>query len=278
MVKSIKVKLAILLSLFLISGAQSFANSDDHSNTLVFGVHPHSNASYYSQQWKSLIEQIGINSGQKVRLEIAPTAEEFEQNLNRGTYDFVLLNAHLYTQAHDSVGYQAFAKEQGQKDKGVIVVRNDSDIKSLADLKSKTLAFSDPRRYASSLLTRAKLNEKGIAVKTEFVESDNSVYRAVVHGDFAAGAGEMNTFNNINPSAHSKLRVIWTSKQYSSSAFAAHPRVDPEQVARIRDALIGLNSDIKGKQLLSSVKMKGIAAAKDSEWNDVRDLKRHLAR
>ena len=224
-----------------------------------------------------LVEQVSLDSGQRIRFDAAENAEDFERKLSRVAYDFVLLNAHLYTQVHDAIGYEAFAKEDGQKDKGVIVVHRDSAIKTLADLNSQTMALSDPRRYTSTVLTRASLTRNGIAVNEEFVESDKSVYRAVVHGDVAAGAGEINSLNGINPNAHSKLRVIWSSKQYSSNAFAAHPRVKQEQLARVQQALLSLNNDAKGKRLLSKVKFKGIAEANDQEWDDVRALKQHLS-
>jgi len=277
MVKAAFKTFVVALSLLLISISYSVADSKSKPAELVFGVLSTGKNSYTTSQWKLLVEQVSLNSGQKIRFEAAKNAEDFERKLSRGSYDFVVLNAHMYTQVHDAIGYEAFAKEQGQKDKGVIVVHRDSSIKTLADLNSQTLALSDPRRFASTVLTRAHLNRKGIAVNEEFVESDKSVYRAVARGKIAAGAGEINSLNGINPNAHAKLRVIWSSKQYSSNAFAAHPRVKPAQLARVQQALLSLSNDDKGKRLLSNIKFKGIAEAADQEWDDIRALKRHLS-
>ncbi|MEJ2180439.1 MAG: phosphate/phosphite/phosphonate ABC transporter substrate-binding protein [Gammaproteobacteria bacterium] len=277
MVKAAFKTFVVTLSLLLISISYSVADSKAKSNELVFGILSTGKNTYTTAQWKLLLDQVSLNAGQKIRFEAVDNAEDFERNLSRGAYDFVLLNAHMYTQVHDAIGYRAFAKEQGQKDKGVIVVHRDSSIKTLADLNSQTLALSDPRRYSSTVLTRANLNRKGIDVNEEFVETDNSVYRAVAHGTYAAGAGEMNSLNGINPNSHAKLRVIWSSKQYSSNAFAVHPRVKEDQLARFQKALLNLGNDDKGKRLLSNVKFKGITAAADQEWDDVRALKRHLS-
>jgi phosphonate transport system substrate-binding protein len=277
MVKSgFKSVFFVILSLIVISVSQAHADSNKSTSELVFGVLPHGKNDYIQDYWKQLVEQVSLNSGQRIRVETAADIDEFEHKLSRGAYDFVLLNANMYTQAHDAVGYEAFAKEANHKDRGVIVVRRNSDIKSLADLKSRTLALSDPRRFNSTVLTRAHLHQEGIRVNEEYLGNDKSVYRAVVHGESAAGAGEIRSFNGINPAAHSKLRVIWSSKQYSSNAFAAHPRVSPEDVALFRNALLRLNQDVKGKRLLSSVKFKGIEGASDDEWNDIRDLKTFL--
>lgn len=270
---------AIVVSIFVlfVSATHAVADEQVQSGELVFGVLPQGMNYTMQKQWQLLIEQVSVESGHKIRFEAADDLEDFERKLSRGAYDFVLLNAQMYTQAHDTAGYQAFAKESGHTDKGVIVVHRDSSIKTLADLKNQTLAMSDPRHFTSTVLTKAHLNNSGIKVNEEYVESDSSVYRAVVHGDSVAGAGEINTLNNINPNAHSKLRVIWSSKQYSSNAFAAHPRVNPEQLDHVQQALLSLNSDAKGKRLLSKVKFKGIAEASDQEWDDIRALKQQLA-
>ena len=105
-------KLVLGISLLLISATHTFANETRASTAMVFGVYPQENASY-SQYWKSLVEQVSLNSGQNIRFEMAADTEEFEQKLSSGAYDFVLLNAHMYTQAHDAIGYKAFAKEKG---------------------------------------------------------------------------------------------------------------------------------------------------------------------
>jgi phosphonate transport system substrate-binding protein len=277
MVKTGLKILATGLLVTFMSATQTFADEQSRSDELVFGVLPQGMSYTMQAQWKLLIEQVSVESGHTIRFEAAEDPEDFERKLKHGAYDFVLLNAQMYTEAHDEVGYEAFAKESGHTDKGVIVVHRDSQIKTLADLKNQSLALSDPRHFTSTVLTKAHLNNAGIKVNEEYVESDSSVYRAVVHGDIVAGAGEINTLNNINPNAHSQLRVIWSSKQYSSNAFAAHPRVKSEQLANVQQALLNLNNDSKGKRLLSKVKFKGIAEASDQEWNDIRALKQQLA-
>ncbi|WP_455221422.1 phosphate/phosphite/phosphonate ABC transporter substrate-binding protein [Kaarinaea lacus] len=277
MVKSgLKILVTSVFILFM-SATQTFADTQSHSDELVFGVLPQGMNYTMQAQWQLLIEQVSVESGHKIRFEPAEDLEDFQRKLSRGAYDFALLNAQMYTQAHDTVGYQAFAKESGHTDKGVIVVHRDSPIKTLADLEHQSMALSDPRHFTSTVLTKAHLNNKGIKVNEEYVETDSSVYRAVVHGDAMAGAGEINTLNNINPNAHSKLRIIWSSKQYSSNAFAVHPRVNPEQLEHVQQALLDLNNDAKGKRLLSKVKFKGIAEASDQEWDDIRTLKHQLA-
>ena len=278
MVKAkLTVTWVISLSLFIICMAPSFTRAADTAQTLVFGVYPEMNSMYYSEHWKSIVEYVSQYTGQKIQFETTNSLEEFEEKVRHGEYDFVLLNANKYTEAHDKVGYTAFAKEKDRMDTGVIVVQQDSKIKNLDDLKSHTLAFSDPNHFTSTVLTQSQIKQQQIPVKVEYVESDKSVYHGVEQGDYAAGGGKLATLNDINPSVHARLRVIWTSKQYSANAFAAHPRVSELQLTKVRQALIGMSSDVNGLRLLANVKLKGIAKASDEEWNDIRSLKRLLA-
>ena len=268
----------ISLSLFIISITSPVVRAAESSSYLKFGVYPEFNSEYYVEHWKSIIEYISEYTGQKIQLEVADSLEEFEDNVSRGEYDFVFLNANKYTDVHNTVGYSAFAKEKDRMDTGVIVVQQDSNIKTLDDLKSQTLAFSDPNHFSSTVLTQSHLNEQRIPIKVEYVESDKSVYRGVEQGDYMAGGGKLTTFNDVNPSVHARLRVIWTSKQYSSNAFAVHPRVNALELTKVQQALVGMNSNLNGLRLLANVKLKGIAKANDEEWNDIRALKHLLGR
>jgi len=278
MVKTGFKSLAVTLLVSFVWAVQTFADTNADSQALVFGVPPQGGNADSNAQWQLLIAQLSVHSGHKLRFEPAKDLEEFERKLTRGAFDFVLLNANLYTKAHDSAGYRAFAKESGQTNNGVIVVHRDSPIQTLADLRHQTLTLSGPNRSPSAVLTKAHLSSAGIDVNEEYVESDSSVYRAVVTGHSVAGGGEISTLNSINPNAHAKLRVIWSSKQYSANAFAAHPRVKTESLANVQRALLNLNNDAKGKRLLNNVKFKGITEASDQEWDDIRALKQQFAK
>ena len=183
------------------------------------------------------------------------------------------MNPYHYTVFQQSSGYQAIAKARGKYIKGIIVARNDSQgIQSLTELNNSTLAFPSPAAFAASILTRSHLAGLELNFTPKYVSSHDSVYRAVAKGLYPAGGGIMRTFNNVSPEIRQQLRVIWTSNGYTPHAIAYHPRVKPEVILKIQQALLALEQSEQGKAVLSGIKIQGFEAAKDSDWNDIRTL------
>ena len=215
---------------------------------------------------------MSARSGIKLRLIIPASFKQFEQQLARGNYDFVYLNPYQYTTYHKSQGYLAFAKEKNKKVKGIIVVRRDSPYKSLVDLKDQRVGFPKEDVFGASLLSRATLQQKNITVKTDFVDTSTSVYKAVYKGKLPAGAGVMETYDELNPAVNNKLRILWTTKQYTPNAFAAHPRVTKSTLDKIKHTLFVMQDDPHGLTVLNASNIRGIEAAQDKDWDDIRAL------
>ena len=78
------------------------------------------------------------------------------------------------------------------------------------------------------------------------------------------------TFENMAPEIRDRLRILWTSPGYTPHAFAAHPRVPAESVARLLAAMEALEES--APDLLATLNFKGIEAADDGDWDDVRRL------
>ena len=87
-----------------------------------------------------------------------------------------------------------------------------------------------------------------------------------------AGGGSQRTFEATPPEVRDALRVLSETPAYTQHAFAAHPRVSPEVLAKVMAAMASLGSDEVGQRLLVPLAFKGVAAAQDKEWNDIRAL------
>ena len=170
------------------------------------------------------------------------------------------------------VGYQAFAKEQDRRLKGILVVRKDSAYRKPADLAGKTVVFPAPAAFAASILPQAELGRMKIAIDARFVASHDSVYRAVASGLQEAGGGIQRTFEAMPAEIRDALRVLSETPAYTPHAFAAHPRVPPGAVSKVLAAMAALAGDESGQRLLAPLAFKGITAAQDKEWSDIRTL------
>jgi len=257
-----------LLAILLISNSQAETNQQ----TLTFGIVPQQSAAKLARMWTPLLEYLSVQTGQRVQFKTAPDIPEFEQRLANGEYDFAYMNPYHYTTFHRSPGYQAFAKQKDKYLKGIIVVRADSAYQDLHEFSDQTLAFPAPAAFAASIVTRAEFSSLGIPITPKYVSSHDSVYRTVAKGIYPAGGGVVRTLKGLEPEIREQLRILWTSPPYTPHALAVHPRVAADTVAAISAAMQQLDQSEQGRQLLKQINFRGVAAANDTDWDDIRKL------
>ncbi len=258
--------LSILLTFWL---ASSVIASERYS----FGVVPQQAASKLVRSWNPVFKHIERQTGIKLLFATKRNISTFENACASGDYDFVYMNPYHYIQFHGETGYRPMAKARDKKIKGIIVVKKDSDIHSLEELSGKTLAFASYRAFGASLVPRTALKKKGIRFTSKYVGSHDTVYYNIATGNFIAGGGVMRTLEATSDNVRKRLRVLWVSPGYTPHAFAVHARVPNTIVSKVKQALINLDKTDEGKILLDRLKIKGIEAAKNSDWDDVRKLK-----
>ena len=267
------MKLRLSIALLIIALVVPFSVTAESSKpVLTFGLVPQQSASRLAQLWSPIFKYIGKRSGVELIFATAPSIPEFEKRCAMGEYDIAYMNPYHYTAFHENPGYEAFAKQKDKRIKGIIVAKKGSAVKDLQDLKHEVLAFPAPAAFAASVLTRAKLARENIDFSAEYVRSHDSVYRSVAKGLYVVGGGIERTFKNVDPSIQSQLYVLWKSKGYTPHAFAAHPGVDKTIVKRIQQVMLNMSQDEEGKRLLKNINFKGIEAAKNKDWDDVRHL------
>lgn len=264
-------QLVILLAACLWSVAV-LAQGQAAMKSLSVGIVPQQAATRLAEDWSPVLAELSRRAGVQLVFRTAPTIPMFEERLGQGEYDLAYMNPYHYVVFHKASGYLAFAKEQDRKLKGILVVRKDSPHRTLADLANKSIVFPAPAAFAASILPQAEFGRQKIPITARFVASHDSVYRAVAGGLHEAGGGIERTFDAASPDIRDKLRVLAETPTYTPHAFAAHPRVAPELVARVREAMASLARDDAGRQLLVPLAFKGISAAQDREWNDIRAL------
>jgi phosphonate transport system substrate-binding protein len=239
---------------------------------LSFGVVPQQSATRLAEEWGPLLAEISKRSGVPLVFRTAPSIPAFEERLGKGEYDLAYMNPYHYVVFHQSSGYRAFAKEKDRKIKGILVVKKDSTYRKPADLAGKTVVFPAPAAFAASILPQAEFGRLKIPIEAKFVASHDSVYRSVAAGLQEAGGGIQRTFEALPEETRDSLRVLTETPAYTPHAFAAHSQVPPAVVARVLAAMNSLAGDEAGQRLLAPLAFKGVVAARDDEWNDIRAL------
>lgn len=260
---------ALLILLF----ASCWVSAPAAGAPLTFGVVPQQSASELARLWTPILMHLENETGYRFKFKTAKDIPTFEQRVAAGEYDFAYMNPYHYTVFHRSPGYAVFAKERDRRLSGIVVVRKDSVYTSIDQLNGAAIAFPAPAAFAASVLPHAALQRAGVRITAKYVSSHDSVYRAVVKGLFPAGGGIERTFETIAPDIRDQLRILWKTPAFTPHAIAAHPRVPAAVVTRIGRAMYKMDQDPAGRALLKAIGFKGIAPARDAEYDDIRALR-----
>lgn len=255
----------VLLAL-LLTPLQALADS------LVFGVVPQQSARKLAQAWVPILSYLSEQTGDDYSFATATDIPTFERRLLEKQYDVAYMNPYHYVVFHKAAKYRAFAKQANKNIVGLIVVNKNSQIAQLEDLNNLEVAFPSPAAFAASVLPRAELKRREIAITPRYVSSHDSVYLNVSKGFFAAGGGIGRTLNNFNPELRDNLRVLWKTEGYTPHAFAASPTASEAAITRLQQAMQAMHRDERGLQLLTNIGFNGIESASDADWNDIRAL------
>lgn len=235
---------------------------------IVFGIVPQQSATRLAQVWVPLIQHLSKTTGVEIKFATAKDIPTFEACLTQNAYDIAYMNPYHYTVFHQSVGYQAMAKQRDKKLKGVVVAKVGSDIENLADLDGKKVAFPSPAAFGASVIPRAEMSNQFISITPNYVKSHDSVYRSVALGLFPAGGGVSRTLNNLPKDIRAQLKIIYKTNGYTPHAFAASSSLGEDVKELITTNLIA----IEDSALLQPLGMNGFERATNQDWNDVRAL------
>jgi phosphonate transport system substrate-binding protein len=147
---------------------------------LVLGVFPRHNYTETQEMFRPLAKYLSEALGREVRLETARDYETFWSGVAARRYDIVHLSQSQYVAAQLSHGYRVILKNEEFGEStlaSVIVVRADSGITRLDQLKGRTVMFGGDRSATMSyLVPREMLAGRGCR-RTATAPSSRSIRR-----------------------------------------------------------------------------------------------------
>ena len=239
------------------------------AEALVVGVTPQQSAGRLAENWVPLLEEAGRRFGAPLTFRTAPGTQEFERRVLAGEYDVVYGSPVLYVAAASALGARAIARQR-QDEQGVLVVRADSAIREVGQLRGQSVAFPAASAFGGTILTQAALKRHGIVVEGKALSSDESVYRAVLDGVVAAGGGALRTLERQDSDTQAGLRPLLTTEAFPAYPFFVLPRLGQARTAHLQAVLFSLDGDDKGRAALDRAALPGMALADDETYDPVR--------
>ncbi len=202
-----------------------------------------------------------------------------------------------YVLAHDKNGSQVIlaSVRQGSKTyRSQIIVRADSGITSLDQLKGKKFAFVEPASASGFLFPNALLAQKGIDYKTFFSETQfagghDKVVIAVYNKQVDGGATFGNSIEtgpptdartavqSTLPDVMDKVKPIAQTDPIPNDTVSVRKGLDPKLVDQIKAGLLYVQSTADGQKYLKDLyNINGLAPADDKDYDSVRSAAKAL--
>jgi ABC-type phosphate/phosphonate transport system substrate-binding protein len=200
---------------------------------------------------------------------VEPVAEypRLRKGLAEQKYDLAMVHpAHLSIVAIKHNGYRLLVVTKGfEKYTANFLVNKDSPLKSLADLKGLRLGAPDEDSI-TSWMVRATIRDKlqtADAVRYAYTRYQDAVPFFVENRLTAAGATASGAVIKAWEAKGGK--ILAKSRPVPIKHVLAGPRLSPEQVTKVRDYLLALDSSEAGQKKLEPTKYKGFMAYDQAE-------------
>lgn len=247
---------------------------------LNLAVIPVAGSSSMEAMWRPVAKHLERDLGIKVNLKFVGDYAAVITGMQYKHIDIAYFGPESYVQAAARAKAQALVTELNDKGvpgyHGIIITKKSSNLTTLQSLKGKTWAFTDPNSTSGTLVPSVYLKKQGIDPQKYFskviysggheasilsVKAGRLDAAATNDLDFQKGLGKGWKEDDFN--------VIWTSDLIVGAAIAAHGDLPQDLKDKIQQSLLALNDK---KELLKAAKLGGFVAAKDSDYDAVREL------
>lgn len=171
--------------------------------------------------------------------------------------------------------------------KGEILVKADSDIKSLKDLKGKKIATLSPTSASGYIYPVVEMRKAGIdPVKESTLTTINDIpseITSVLNGQQDACfvfEGARVVFNSKfeKNDLMKELRVLYLTKaEIPNDAIAVHPSIDKELEKKIKETFLNMANDKTAKEAMSMWGHRGYVEANDDNYKLVDEYTKKAA-
>lgn len=296
MMKRLKFLVIYLVITIIVSGCSNIDNVKHPKEaytpkSLTVGFIPSQNAQILNAKVKPLQQLLSDELEVPVKVHIATNYNTMIEGLKSKKIDIAFISPVSYTLAHDAHAADVLLKSKGYlvDNKGnqthhlvdyyrsQIVVRKDSNINHLKDLKDKKIALQDVESTSGYIYPLASLMEKGIKksdIQIQQVKGHDQGLIALLNHDVEAVATYQDARADLKkeyPNIYQETKVIYRTKKIPNDTISVRNDMSSKWKKKISRAFIDISHTKKGKHIISDIYgHQGYEKAKDSDFDTVR--------
>jgi len=257
----------------------------DASDQLILGIHPYKSYNKLLNAFTPLSEYLSKKTGKPVRIIISKDYQTHIEKIGLNKIDIAYMGPASYVKLINQYGKKPILACQAINGKpsfqGKIIIRKNSMLSSLSDLKGKNFAFGDANSTMSHLVPRYMLLKAGVTAKNlseyKFLGSHDNVALAVLAGDFDAGAVKEAVFYKYKDRG---LKTLATTPALSEHIFVTSNKLKPATINSLRAAFLSLAKESDGLNIMHNIKpgMTDMLPVNDNDYDNLREIFQTLQR
>ncbi len=242
----------------------SFAEQD---NKLRFAVATMVSAEATFSTYRRLVQRICRDVGRQEAFIVRPSYRDVRKALEQGNVDiaFVCTGTYVHSLANKRIRLLAQPEfVEPLEYRCLVIVPAKGNAETLEDLRGTVMAFTDPESNTGCLVPTATLMNRGNNPKTFFKKivftgsHDRSILAVALAVVDAAAIDALVWESKLreDPSLIEKVRIIWRSEVFGPPPIVSPASGDPALAKLLQDALLALNKDEEGRDILSDIGIK----------------------
>jgi phosphonate transport system substrate-binding protein len=268
----------------LLAGALLFSPTQTFSKQVVpFGLCPKYNPRIMYQLYQPFADYLSENTPYQVEIKLSRTYQETVDRFGRGEIVIASCGPVPYIRAREKYPVKPILRALSRDGKpfyrGIIIVRQESPIQKLEDLKGRGFAFGQSWSTAGHILPQYSLMKVHIYLKDlkdyTFLRHHDSVVHAVLKTQFDAGAVKDVVAYRYRQEG---LRFIHVTDPIPTVPIVVRTDAPIEMVESVKTALLKLNSsDLTHQKRMAQWDEEfkyGFTEAVDSDYDSIRKILR----
>lgn len=237
--------------------------------------------------YQDLIQYLGARMNRPVQLVERKTYAEVNDLIQSGGVDVAFVCSQSYVQGQQRFGLELLAAPEVRGEalyRAYIIVPVDSQVTQFDQLRGKVFAFTDPdsntgRLVPSYLLWQKHESPEGFFRETVYTYSHDNSMKAVA-GRLVDGASVDSLAYDYtltqNAGLASRTRIIYRSDPFGSPPAVVPPGLPEELKRQLRETLLGMDSDYRGKTILASLMIDRFVIPDQTAYEPIREMLRKV--
>ncbi len=260
-----------MLGIFLAGASPRWVGAKATLPPLRLAVHPYASTLALIATHRSLTQYLSIRLGRPVEFYTAPNFEAFVESLQAGEYDIAIAPPHFALLAMDEQYWPIL--HYAARLEPLLVVRNDSNLKKLEDLKGKRIAMAD-RSALIRLATVKWLADLGLRSDRDYSIVERPSHAASVSsalaGDVDAGLSTASALRQMPENVRQRVRSLPLGLNLPHLFTLLHQRNGDALRRQLRTALLDFQETPEGQKFLLESGFKGYDEISEADIKVVR--------